>query len=152
MSYTRGEFYIGTSHVLQNEPKSGRRNVFIDSATIRMLRDLLANRRTGRFFQSRVGTPLENRDICRRVLTPLSETLGIRPGGMHAFRLGRVSYTQASVMPGDFVKNQIGHSDLRITSNSMHFEHKQKREMVEKLLSSTQSADLYTVANHAKAS
>jgi hypothetical protein len=31
-------------------------------------------------------------------------------------------------------------------------EHRQKREMVKKLLSCTQSADLYTVANHAKAS
>jgi integrase len=71
--------------------KSGRRNVFIDSATIRMLRDFLAGRQTGRLFQSRVGTPLENRDICKRVLTPLCETLGIRSGGTHAFRHGRVS-------------------------------------------------------------
>ena len=132
--------------------KSGKRNVFIDSATIRMLRDFLAGRRTGRLFQSRLGTPLENRDICRRVLAPLCEKLGIKPGGMHAFRHGRVSHMQASMMPGDFVKNQIGHSDLRITSNYTHFEHRQKREMVEKLLSYTRMADLYTVANHAKAS
>ncbi len=132
--------------------KSGKRNVFIDSATIQMLRDFLAGRQTGRLFQSRRGTPLENRDICRRVLTPICEKLGITPGGMHAFRHGRVSHMQASMMPGDFVKNQIGHSDLRITSNYTHFEHRQKRDMVEKLLSCTQNADLYTVANHAKAS
>jgi integrase len=132
--------------------KSGKRNVFIDSATIQLLRTFLAGRQTGRLFQSRVGTPLENRDICRRVLTPLCKKLGIRPGGMHAFRHGRVSHMQASMMPGDFVKNQIGHSSLRITSNYTHFEHGQKREMVEKLLSCTQAADLYTVANHAKAS
>jgi integrase len=117
-----------------------------------MLHDFLAGRQTGRLFKSRVGIPLVNRDICRRVLTPLCETLGIRPGGMHAFRNGRVSRMQASMMPGDFVKNQIGHSDLRITSNYTHFEYRQKREMVEKLLSGTQSADLYAVANHAKAS
>jgi len=55
-------------------------------------------------------------------------------------------------MPGDFVKNQTGHSDLRITSSYKYLEHRQKREMVKKLLSCTQSADLYTVANHAKAS
>jgi integrase len=132
--------------------KSGKRNVFIDSATIQLLRDFLAGRQTGRLFQSRVGTPLENRDICRRVLKPLCEKLGIKAGGMHAFRHGRVSHMQASMMPGDFVKNQIGHSSLRITSNYTHFEHRQKREMVEKLLSCTQTADLYTVANHAKAS
>jgi len=132
--------------------KSGKRNVFIDSATVQLLRDFLAVRRSGRLFQSRLGTPLENRDICRRVLTPICETLGIRPGGMHAFRHGRVSHMQASMVPGDFVKNQIGHSSLRITSNYTHFEHRQKREMVEKLLSCTQTADLYTVANEAKAS
>jgi len=132
--------------------KSGKRNVFIDSATIQLLHTFLAGRQTGRLFQSRVGTPLENRDICRRVLTPLCEKLGIRPGGMHAFRHGRVSHMQASMMPGDFVKNQIGHSSLRITSNYTHFEHGQKREMVEKLLSCTQSTDLYTIANQAKAS
>ena len=132
--------------------KSGRRNVFIDSATIGLLRCFLAGRKTGRLFQSRSGTALENRDICRRVLKPICEKLGMEPGGMHAFRHGRVSHMQASMMPGDFVKNQIGHSSLRVTSNYTHFEHGQKREMVEKLLSCTQNADLYTVANHAKAS
>jgi integrase len=132
--------------------KSGKRNVFIDSVTIRLLRCFLSSRKAGRLFQSRLGTPLENRDICRRVLTPLCEKLGMQPGGMHAFRHGRVSHMQAGMMPGDFVKNQIGHSSLRITSNYTHFEHGQKREMVEKLLSCTQTADLYTVANHAKAS
>jgi len=136
----------------ETKTKSGKRNVFIDSATIRMLRDFLAGRQTGRLFQSRLGTPLENRDICRRVLMPLCEQLGIEPGGMHAFRHGRVSHMQANMMPGDFVKNQIGHSSLRITSNYTHFEHNQKREMAERLLSCTQNGSLYSVAEHAKAS
>lgn len=136
----------------ETKTKSGKRNVFIDSVTIRLLRDFLGGRQSGWLFQSRVGTPLENRDICRRVLTPLCKKLGIVPGGMHAFRHGRVSHMQANMMPGDFVKDQIGHSDLRITSNYTHFEHRQKREMVEKLLSCTQSEDLYTVAEDLKAS
>jgi hypothetical protein len=59
---------------------------------------------------------------------------------------------QASMMPGDFVKNQIGHSSLRITSNYTHFEHGQKREMAERLLSCTQTGNLYSVANHTNAS
>jgi integrase len=132
--------------------KSGKRNVFIDSATIRLLRDFLAGRQTGRLFQSRAGTPLENRDICRRVLTPVCKKLGIEPGGMHAFRHGRVSHMQSQMMPGDFVKNQIGHSSLRITSNYTHFEHNHKRDMVEKLLSCTQLEGLYSIASDAKAS
>jgi hypothetical protein len=60
--------------------KSGKRNVFIDSVTIRLLRCFLAGRKTGRLFQSRAGTSLENRDICRRVLTPICEKLGMEPG------------------------------------------------------------------------
>jgi integrase len=134
----------------ETKTKRGKRNVFIDSATIRILGDFLGGRQSGRLFQSRVGTPLENRDICRRILTPLCKKIGINPGGMHAFRHGRVSHMQASMMPGDFVTEQIGHSDLRITSRYTHFEHRQKREMVEKLLSCTQSADLYTVAAQSK--
>ena len=34
--------------------KSGKRNVFIDSVTVQMLRDFLAGRQTGRLFQSRL--------------------------------------------------------------------------------------------------
>lgn len=136
----------------ETKTKSGKRNVFIDSATIRMLREFLDGRKTGRLFQTRVGTPLENRDICRRVLTPICKKLGIKPGGMHAFRHGRVSHMQANAIPGDFVKNQIGHSSLRVTSNYTHFEHRQKREMAERLLSCTQNDKLYSVAAQAKAS
>jgi integrase len=136
----------------ETKTRSGKRNVFIDSVTVQLLRSFLAGRQTGRVFQSRLGTPLENRDICRRVLKPLCEKLGIRPGGMHAFRHGRVSHMQANMMPGDFVMSQIGHSSLRITSNYTHFEHKQKREMAERLLSCTQTGSLYSVAEHAKAS
>ncbi len=132
----------------ETKTRSGKRNVFIDSVTVKLLRNFHA----GRVFQSRVGTPLENRGICRRVQKPLCECLGIVPGGMHAFRHGRASHMQANMMPGDFVMSQIGHSSLRITSNYTHFEHKHKREMAERLLSGTQSGELYTVAEHAKAS
>jgi integrase len=136
----------------ETKTRSGKRNVFIDTVTVKLLRDFLAGRQTGRVFQSRLGTPLENRDICRRVLTPICKKLGIEPGGMHAFRHGRVSHMQANMMPGDFVMSQIGHSSLRITSNYTHFEHKQKRDMAERLLSCTQTGTLYSVADEAKAS
>ena len=71
---------------VHTKTKSGKRNVFIDSITIRLLRCFLSSRKTGRLFQSRLGTPLENRDICRRVFAPLREKLGMQPGGMHAFQ------------------------------------------------------------------
>lgn len=82
---------------------------------------------------------------------PICKKLGIEAGGMHAFRHGRVSHMQSQMMPGDFVKNQIGHSSLRITSSYAHREHNHAREMVEKLLPCTQLEGLYSIASDAKA-
>jgi integrase len=109
--------------------------VWIDSTTVTMLRQHLGSRTSGRVFQSRVGTPLENREICRRVLKPICERLGIAPGGMHAFRHGRVSHLQTNGVPADFTKSQVGHSSLRTTSNYTHFSEAFMRETVERLAS-----------------
>ena len=118
--------------------------VWIDSTTVALLRQHLGSRTSGHVFQSRVGTPLENRDICRRVLTPICKRLGIAPGGVHAFRHGRVSHLQTSGVPADFTKSQVGHSSLRTTSGYTHFSDAFKRETVErsasKLMSCTQVA------------
>src|ERR1700745_1921471 len=46
--------------------RKGYRDVWIDSTTVQMLIEHLSGRTAGRIFQSRVGTPLENRDICPR--------------------------------------------------------------------------------------
>lgn len=113
--------------------RKGYRDVWIDSSTVHMLREHLGSRTAGRVFQSRVGTPLENRDICRRVLKPICRKLGIQPGGMHAFRHGRVSQLQANGVPADFTKSQVGHSSLRTTSGYTHFTDAFKRETVERL-------------------
>jgi integrase len=73
-----------------------------------MLREHIGTRRAGRVFQSQCGTPLVSRDICRRALTPLCKRLGIDLGGMHAFRHGRFSHMQASMVPSDFATSQSG--------------------------------------------
>jgi integrase len=120
---------------VSTKTKRGYRDVWIDSSTVAMLRQYLGNRTSGRIFQSRAGTPLENRDICRRILKPLCKRLGIAPGGMHAFRHGRVSHLQTNGVPTDFTKNQVGHSSLRTTSGYTHFSDAFKRETVERLAS-----------------
>ena len=80
-------------------------------------------------------------------LRPICKRLGIAHGGMHAFRHGRVGHMRVNAIPDDFVKSQVGHSSLRITSQCTHFEHKQKREMAERLLSCTQNGNLYSTVN-----
>jgi integrase len=118
---------------VSTKTKRGYRDVWIDSTTAAMLRLHLGGRTAGRVFQSRLGTPLENREMCRRVLTPLCKCLGIAPGGMHAFRHGRVSQLQSNGVPADFTKSQVGHSSLRTTSGYTHFTDDFKREIVERL-------------------
>jgi integrase len=56
--------------------RKGYRDVWIDSTSVHMLREHLGSRSAGRVFQSRVGTPLENRDICTRVLKPICRKIG----------------------------------------------------------------------------
>lgn len=76
-------------------PEVGCENTYLSgmsiSSFIKLLCDFLGDRQTGRALQSRVGTPLEKRDICRRVLTLLCKRPGIEPGGMQARRLCDVS-------------------------------------------------------------
>ncbi len=127
--------------------KAGKRTVYLDSEAACMLRQYLAGRQTGRVFQSRAGRPLVSTDITQGQLKPIYKRLGIAHGGMHAFRHGRVSHMRVNAMPDDFVTSQVGHSSLRITSQYTHFEHKQKREMAERLPSCTQNGNLYSTVN-----
>ena len=123
---------------VSTKTKKGYRDVFVDSSTLQMLKQHLGDRRTGRVFQTKNGTPLENHNIVRQILKPICRLLGIEEGGMHAWRHGRVSHMQASNVPGDFTKNQVGHSSLRTTSGYTHFTEAFIRDTVEKLGSCAQ--------------
>ena len=113
--------------------RKGYRDVFIDSATVQMLKDHLGSRTAGRVFETRNGTPLENHNVVRQVLKPICKRLGIEQGGMHAFRHGRVSHLQQNGVPPDFTRSQIGHSNLRTTSMYTHFSPEFVRQTVERL-------------------
>ncbi len=115
--------------------RKGYRDVFIDTTTAQMLRNHLGIRTAGRVFETRNGTPLETHNVVRQVLKPLCKSIGIMPGGMHAFRHGRVSHLQQNGVPPDFTKSQVGHSSLRTTSGYTHFSENFARETVERLAS-----------------
>ena len=108
------------------------RDVWIDTATVRMIADYLGDRRTGRVFQTRNGTPLCPENVLKTVLIPLCEKLGIPKGGMHSFRHGRVSHLQAQNVPAEFIKAQVGHSSLQMTGRYTHFSDAFAREQVER--------------------
>jgi integrase len=127
--------------------RRGYRKVWIDSGTVRMLEEFLGNRVSGRVFQTKIGTQINDHDVLRYSLHPLCDLLKIPRGGMHAFRHGRVSHMQQNRVPPDFTQAQVGHSSLRTTSGYTHFSEAFKRELVEQLARSwTHSDDSDSVA------
>jgi len=99
--------------------KSGNRTVNIEPALAEMLREHLGGRASGRVFETRNGTPF-SKDHVRQKLQSVLNKLGLKRGGLHAFRHGRVSVLQENGVPGDLVKEWIGHSSLRTTSRYTH--------------------------------
>lgn len=100
--------------------RQGYRMVHIEPALVEMLKEHLGERRAGRVFETRTGTPL-SKDNVRRKLHSILRGLGLEKGGLHAFRHGRVSILQQNAVPGDLVKEWVGHSSLRTTSRYTHF-------------------------------
>jgi integrase len=101
--------------------KKGYRAVDIEHAVVEMLAAHLGDRKSGRVFQTRTGTPFCKSNV-RRKLRQILKQLNLAPGGLHAFRHGRVSVLQANGVPGDLVKDWVGHSSLQTTSTYTHFQ------------------------------
>ncbi|MGO8718810.1 MAG: tyrosine-type recombinase/integrase [Acidobacteriaceae bacterium] len=80
-----------------------------------MLATHLGTRKTGRVFQNRNGTPICKRNA-RRMLNAILKRINLPKAGLHAFRHGRVSVLQTMGVPGDVVKEWVGHSNLQTTS------------------------------------
>lgn len=137
LDFKRGIIHVRRSVWRGQEvsPKTqrGYRDVWIDTATAKVLQNHLGGRTSGRVFQTRCGTPLSDHDVLRDALYPICDNLKIKRGGMHAFRHGRISHLQQNGAPPDFTRRQVGHSSLRTTSGYTHFDEAYAREVVEKL-------------------
>jgi integrase len=115
-------------------PTKGKRirDVFIDSITVRMLQKYLGVRTTGRIFAGRNGNPISNFQLVT-VLHWCTEQLGIKRGGMHAFRHGRVSHMISNGVHTKIVQVQVGHQHERTTDIYTHNELKFLRDTAERL-------------------
>lgn len=125
LNFVAGTIYIRRSvwngEEVTVKTKKGYRVVNIDPSLAELLKAHLDGRRGGRVFQSRNGTPLAKGNV-RRKLKEILKSLKLPTGGLHAFRHGRVSVLQASGVPGDLVKEWVGHSNLQTTSLYTHFQ------------------------------
>jgi integrase len=129
--------YIRRSTFIHQEvsPKSkaGYREVDVDPGTMAIVKEYLGDRKSGRVFESRNGTPLVNGNVNRFVLKPLCKKIGIPVGTTHAFRHGRVSVLQQGGVSGDLIKRWVGHSSLKTTSKYSHFTREFRKEIAAKL-------------------
>jgi len=100
--------------------KKGYRVVTVEPTLVQMLAAHLGDRKGGRVFETRKGTPFCKSNV-RRKLGQILRGLKLAPAGLHAFRHGRVSVLQENGVPGDLVKEWVGHSNLRTTSRYTHF-------------------------------
>jgi integrase len=124
LDFTMGRLYvrrgIWNGQEVSVKTKQGYRVVNIEPTLVAMLAAHLGERTGGRVFQTRKGTPFCKSNV-RRKLRQILRKLNLAPGGLHAFRHGRVSVLQAHGVPGDLVKEWVGHSSLRTTSRYTHF-------------------------------
>ena len=117
--------------------KNGRREVNIEPALVQMLAGHLGDRKSGRVFATRSGTPFCKSNV-RRKLNQILSKLNLPPAGLHAFRHGRVSMLRASGTPDELVKDWVGHSSLNsrrdgdVTSRYTHFEDEFRQLMAAK--------------------
>jgi integrase len=63
------------------------------------------------------------------MLNIVLKKLDLPKAGLHAFRHGRVSLLQTMGVPGDLVKEWVGHSNLNTTSRYTHFQDNYRQQI-----------------------
>ncbi len=112
---------IWNGEEVSTKTKKGFRVVNIEPLLVAMLAAHLGDRKSGRVFETRTGTPFCKSNV-RRKLNQILKKLNLKLAGLHAFRHGRVSVLQANGVPGDLLKEWVGHSNLQTTSLYTHFQ------------------------------
>jgi integrase len=69
----------------------------------------------GLLFSTRTGSPWDSNLLVKRKLKPLLEKLGIRHGGLHAFRHGNATLMDRLGVPMKVRQQRLGHSDAKMT-------------------------------------
>jgi integrase len=69
----------------------------------------------GLLFSTRTGSPWDSNLLVKRKLKPLLEKLGIRHGGLHAFRHGNATLMDRLGVPMKVRQQRLGHSDAVMT-------------------------------------
>lgn len=117
----------------QQSPKSRNayRSIDVQPSVIEMIRRHLNGRTEGLVFQAKNGMPLRNNNVLKWGLHPVLEKLGIREGGMHGFRHGRVSFLVEHNAPVEVIKAWIGHGSEGMIRRYTHLRPEYRRRILE---------------------
>jgi integrase len=135
----------------EQEPKTPNayRRVHIDAFLSETLKVHVNGKTSGRVFESRAGTPMDANNVSKRILRPVLAKLGIQ-GSFHSFRHGRVSILQQNGVPGDLIKEWVGHSTLRTTSRYTHFDDSFRQNIANKISGLTQLTQVGDIQEKSK--
>jgi len=102
---------------MTQEPKtaSAVRDVDLSSGLAAILKDFVADRKTGFLFRNAVGKPLAQSNVLRRSLHPVLESLEVPKAGFHSFRRFRATHLSKSRVPESLVKFWMGHAESNQT-------------------------------------
>lgn len=114
--------------------RSRRRDVPLSRTVVSALLDSRARSRFSSpedlVFASRNGTPLNERNLLRRVLKPAGERLGI-PLSWHVFRHTHATLGEQIGMALSDRQAQMGHGDVRMTLHYTHSDLNRRRQAIE---------------------
>ena len=97
------------------------REIDIDPGLAEMLRQHVGDKKTGRVFEARNGSPISGQNVLKRALHPLLKRLGIPNAGLHTHSgIRGVTMLRKNGTPEDLQKQWIGHSSLRTTDRYSH--------------------------------
>jgi integrase len=100
--------------------KNATRWINVKPYVMDMLRQHLNGRTNGLVFVSKRNTPLINSTVLNKHLHPLLRKLGLKRGGMHAFRHHRVSTLVMAGTPVEVIKKWIGHGSEEMIRRYTH--------------------------------
>jgi integrase len=129
----RQNFYRGSFGSVK--AKTRRRNVPLPPGVVAALQAMKVassfNQPDHLVFCSGTGTPLDEKNIMRRVVKPVAAKLGMPWLGWHEFRHTHATLADVVGMAPTDRQAQLGHADYRMTMHYTHEDLKRRRQSIE---------------------
>jgi len=131
--YVRRDVYRG--HLQSPKTRASEREFELSQLHVQWLRNYLLHRQVQSewLFPSAAGTMLDDRDLLRHGLGPVSKALGIAHFGWHALRHTFATIADNHGVPVSVTQSLLGHTSLDTTMVYTHALRDAKREAVRKV-------------------